>query len=202
MKNFEQYLMDKYPDLFHEEDGNRICSCGAWVPAGWETIVDNLCGSITEYSKHTYRSAFDVLSKKYYFWEYIAKITDRSHLYFIKAFPKYNKREFNKPFFAFIQKIRDKASKHIKYKKVYPPGVKIDQIKEKFGDLRFYFSGGDDQISGMVRFAEYLCGQTCEITGKKGQMCSSAGGWMKTLCEEEAIRLSYKPLNEYNTKES
>lgn len=202
MKNFEQHLMDKYPELFYSEEGSLTCPCGVWVPQGWENIVDNLCGSIVNYTKHTYRSAFDVISKKYYFWEYIVKIIDRSHLCFIKVFPKYNKWEFNKPYFAFVQKIRDKASKYRKYRKVYPPGIKIDQIKEKFGTLRFYFSGGDEQITGMVRFAEYLSDQTCEITGKKGQMCSSAGGWMKTLSTEEALKIGYKPINERITKES
>lgn len=35
-----------------------------------------------------------------------------------------------------------------------PLDFKVEQIKEKFGGLRFYYSGGDDMIEGMVRVAE------------------------------------------------
>jgi hypothetical protein len=33
---------------------------------------------------------------------------------------------------------------------------RVDQIKEKFGGLRFYVSGEDDTIKGMIRMAETL----------------------------------------------
>ena len=32
--------------------------------------------------------------------------------------------------------------------------VTLDQVKSKFGGLRFYYTGGDDYISGMVSLAE------------------------------------------------
>ena len=31
-----------------------------------------------------------------------------------------------------------------------PPQVIVDQVKEKFGTLLFYFHGGDDELNGMV----------------------------------------------------
>ena len=34
------------------------------------------------------------------------------------------------------------------------PQVTLDQVKEKFGTLRFYYTGGDDYIRGMVTMAE------------------------------------------------
>ena len=42
------------------------------------------------------------------------------------------------------------------------PQVTLDQVKEKFGTLRFYYSGGDDYISGLVSMAESMTGVTCE----------------------------------------
>ena len=60
--------------------------------------------------------------------------------------------------------------------------VVVEQIKEKFGGLRFYYQGGDDQISGMVRMAEAWAGHHCEICGAPGK--SRNGGWIKTLCDE------------------
>lgn len=59
--------------------------------------------------------------------------------------------------------------------------VTIDQIKEKFGCLRFYYSGGDEYISGMVTLAESMSGVTCEECGSIGERRS--GGWIRTLCD-------------------
>jgi hypothetical protein len=62
------------------------------------------------------------------------------------------------------------------------PQVTLDQVKEKFGTLRFYYTGGDDTIRGMVRMAESMSGVTCEECGKPGT--STSGGWIKTVCKE------------------
>ena len=61
------------------------------------------------------------------------------------------------------------------------PQVVVGQIKEKFGGLRFYYSGGDDEISGMVRMAEAWANNTCETCGAPGKRRD--GGWIKTLCD-------------------
>jgi hypothetical protein len=62
------------------------------------------------------------------------------------------------------------------------PQVTLDQVKEKFGTLRFYYTGGDDVIDGMVRMAESMSGVTCEVCGKPGT--STGGSWIKTACVE------------------
>ena len=62
--------------------------------------------------------------------------------------------------------------------------VTLDQVKEKFGTLRFYYSGGDDVVDGMVRMAESMSSVTCEECGKPGT--STGGGWIKTVCVEHA----------------
>jgi hypothetical protein len=61
------------------------------------------------------------------------------------------------------------------------PQVTVAQIKEKFGGLRFYYSGGDDEISGMVRMAEAWADHSCETCGAPGKQ--REGGWIKTLCD-------------------
>ena len=58
--------------------------------------------------------------------------------------------------------------------------VVVAQIKEKFGGLRFYYDGGDDQISGMVRMAEAWASHACEECGAPGM--TGGKGWIKTLC--------------------
>lgn len=61
------------------------------------------------------------------------------------------------------------------------PQVKIEQIKEKFGTLRFYYQGGDDFIHGAVWFAEGMSGMLCESCGAPGER--RHGGWVRTLCD-------------------
>jgi hypothetical protein len=60
--------------------------------------------------------------------------------------------------------------------------VVVEQIKEKFGGLRFYYQGGDDRVDGMVRMAEAWADHSCEECGKPGERRS--GGWVRTLCDE------------------
>lgn len=62
------------------------------------------------------------------------------------------------------------------------PQVTLDQVKEKFGTLRFYYTGGDDAIDGMVRMAESMSGVTCESCGNPADR-SSDHGWVRTMCE-------------------
>ncbi len=58
---------------------------------------------------------------------------------------------------------------------------KFDQIKEKFGGLRVYYSGGDDRVYGWVDFAEAMSYKICEVCGNKGKPNKS--GWISTLCD-------------------
>jgi hypothetical protein len=61
------------------------------------------------------------------------------------------------------------------------PQVVAVQVKEKFGGLRFYYDGGDDQVYGMVRMAESWASVTCETCGAPGEL--RHGGWIRTLCD-------------------
>ena len=74
------------------------------------------------------------------------------------------------------------------------PQVTLDQVKEKFGTLRFYYTGGDDIIDGMVRMAESMSGVTCEECSAPAQ--THGPGWIRTRCEpcddkREAARKAY-----------
>lgn len=60
--------------------------------------------------------------------------------------------------------------------------VKFDQVKEKYGGLRLYFSGGDDYVEGLVSMAEAFSYQVCEVCGNKGE--PNKGGWISTLCSD------------------
>jgi hypothetical protein len=61
------------------------------------------------------------------------------------------------------------------------PQVVVEQIKEKFGGLRFYYQGGDEQVHGMVRMAEAWAANCCEECCAPG--IRRNGGWIRTLCD-------------------
>jgi hypothetical protein len=103
---------------------------------------------------------------------------------------------------------------------VSAPQVVADQVKQKFGTLRFYFHLEYDPVSlelakkypeleqinkryadyidGIVHFADVASGRTCEVTGADGEMCVR-GGWLKVLNHEVAKTErydGYKPWSE------
>lgn len=59
--------------------------------------------------------------------------------------------------------------------------VKFDQVKEKFGGLRIYYSGGDDYIDGVTSMVEEYSYKVCEVCGNAGK--PNKGGWITTLCD-------------------
>jgi len=60
--------------------------------------------------------------------------------------------------------------------------VKFDQIKEKLGGLRIYFSGGDRYVQGLVSMAEAMSYRLCEVCGNHGK--PNKNGWIHTLCDK------------------
>ena len=74
--------------------------------------------------------------------------------------------------------------------------VTLDQVKEKFGTLRFYYTGGDDVIDGMVRMAESMSGVMCEECSAPAK--THGPGWIRTICEpcEEARELARQKATE------
>lgn len=107
--------------------------------------------------------------------------------------------------------------------KVEPPQVVADQIKEKFGTLRFYYhleynkdnvslvetkkypqlteinKRYSDYIDGIIHFAEIASSRTCEVTGASGKMYVG-DGWIKVISEEVSKTKAYKGYKVCNPK--
>lgn len=58
------------------------------------------------------------------------------------------------------------------------------QVKEKFGTLRFYMAGTNEEIEAAIDEAEAESAVTCEVCGAPGAERTSKSGWISTLCEE------------------
>lgn len=64
------------------------------------------------------------------------------------------------------------------------PDYTLEQVKEKFGGLRYYYQPSREdlreQLDDLVRMAESACADTCEVTGQPGYLMHKAGQY-KTL---------------------
>lgn len=66
-------------------------------------------------------------------------------------------------------------------------GLKIQQIKEKFGTLRFYYNGHSEvenathMMENLIVAAELESEKTCEWCGAPGKRRKT--NWIKTLCD-------------------
>lgn len=64
------------------------------------------------------------------------------------------------------------------------------QVKEKYGELRFYHNSGDEMIHQMVEEAEARSEQICEQCGQPGALTETLKGWLQTRCFEHSFSLS------------
>lgn len=68
------------------------------------------------------------------------------------------------------------------------PEYHIEQIKEKFGGLRYYVRLPEDKaifmpvVQGLIEVAENKSFDTCEVCGEPGEPVSRKSGWVKTVC--------------------
>lgn len=80
---------------------------------------------------------------------------------------------------------------------------KIVQIKEKFGGLRFYIDGGDEQIHAWISFAESMSYDICEECGTN-QNIGTTSGWIRTICGDCSTKIKKQDVwksNEDRAKE-
>jgi hypothetical protein len=175
----DRYLVLKYPKLFVNRYKSPMETClsfGFECDSGWFWLIDNLCDSIQSYTDNNskrwriknkfVRVVFDFINKQRW----------NSKFKFVRSFLiKYLK---------YTSKFENKFEKE-EYETI--PQVTVDQVKEKFGGLRFYYSGGNDTIHGMVWLAEHMSYNICEICGSTKNLGSTTG-WIKNICEECATK--------------
>jgi hypothetical protein len=57
----------------------------------------------------------------------------------------------------------------------------LQQIKEKFGGLRFYVGNATSEMHSLIDAAEQKSLKTCEVCGSPGETRDRL--WIKTLCD-------------------
>jgi hypothetical protein len=87
-----------------------------------------------------------------------------------------------------IDYMADLSPEVLKELKVDEMRVVADQVKEKYGTLRFYWHGDNlpedtwAEINGAVSMAEMLSDSICENCGERGEM--RGPGWMSVKCDK------------------
>lgn len=167
-------LVKKYPKIFADpkDPTKPNLTWGFEHGDGWYWIIDSLGHCIQSHIDWTEKQAAE--AKKY------NAMVDACAKGDWKLFYEYYASfESNKTFLESRMKDVMKDGKRMTADPA--PQVVASQVKEKFGTLRFYHSGGDDAIAGMIRMAEEMSGTTCEECGKPGT--TTQGGWIRTLCK-------------------
>ena len=64
--------------------------------------------------------------------------------------------------------------------------IRVTQIKEKFGTLRFYIGGGTEEQYSAINLAELMSSNICERCGKFDSSIkpSTDSCWVSTRCKE------------------
>ncbi len=159
----DKYLCDKYPKIFAERNlpMDQTCMCWGFPGDGWFFLLDRLCEGIqSRIDNPGYiqkKCLWNVFVKFYTNWVW-NRVLFPLHIRWSKLCPRYQ------------------------YEKEVIPQVVAHQVKEKFGTLRFYHSGGNEEIRGMVDLAESLTYRICEDCGTFNETVGSTSGWIHVCC--------------------
>lgn len=170
-------LCKKYPKIFKDRYADVHTTAMCWgfeCGDGWYNIIDKLCANIQGHID----------------WKRKERIRNLRYNRALKAALEGDTSKLLK-YYSFNGQVPNWASERVHedmlkhtYRNVTEkiPQVVAEQVKEKFGGLRFYYRGGDEYINGMSTMAESMSYVTCEECGKPGKR--NSGGWIRTVCEE------------------
>jgi hypothetical protein len=136
--------------------------CEMSINDGWFDIIDILCGNIQN-------RIDNVIRQREYTIEWNENVND----------PDFEWTT------AFVEREEREVPELVEQ-------VVATQIKEKFGTLRFYYSGGDEYIRGLDAMAASMSGVICEQCGNPGTSRSNKKQrWILVLCDKHAEEQGY-----------
>lgn len=119
---------------------------------------------------------------------YNKKSITKEHCRKLKELPLYNDIifEIQDGWFQLVYDLGKKIINYCDEKEIEYPN--IFQIKEKFGQLRFYnsYTLTHKEIENIVIEFEEMSSNICEICGKKAKTLVLSNGLFKTLCPEHS----------------
>ena len=195
-EELDKKLCEKYPEMFKHRHADPTLTPMAWgfdCGDGWYNLIDNLCSIIKSHQDN-------LESDRQYNVKYIkmreAALEGDWSLFNDRHLSGLKDKESNK-YVDWIQSQKDHLLGKIPEwcSNVEPiDSVVVEQVKEKFGGLRFYQICGDEFVMGAVALAERMSYTICEECGEPGKLRS--GGWMRTLCDRHAAKYDYTDTEE------
>jgi hypothetical protein len=155
-----KYLVEKYPKILKQSDVNKDHCYGLFgieCSDGWFLHLDRMFNSI--------QSMIDFSESNY----------------------ENLQRHYNKlPWYKKLMSLYKRSRYHYFRNNQTPiPQVTALQIKEKFGTLRFYYTGGDERLTPIVDFYESYTQYICEDCGSTVDV-GSTSGWIRNVCQKHA----------------
>lgn len=187
-EELDKLLCERYPKLFVNRHASEQETCMCWGFAcgdGWFNILNALCSNIQHHIDWSVKNNQWDLNYNQMIEEHNAGDSTKLDKYCgTSAWGIDRKEEVLKKGLITVRPIIEQ--------------VVVEQVKEKFGTLRFYTTGGDDYIHGLISMAESMSGVTCESCGNPGER--RGGGWVHTYCtpcevKREEERAAYAKEN-------
>lgn len=189
-QELDEFLCKTYPKMFRDRHAPMTQTCLCWgleIGDGWANILLSLCDNIQwhiDESRKTRARAikFNRAMKR-------ALGGDTTELIRLNSFGG----AITKQTLELVDRAMTRANP---YRDV-PDAchqVVVTQVKEKYGTLRFYYSGGDEYISGLVNMAESMSECTCEQCGAPGEL--NSGGWLSVKCDTHRSELDKYEVDE------
>jgi hypothetical protein len=173
-EELDKALCAKYPKIFKNRYADMRTTAMCWGfehGDGWYNIIDMMCANIQNHIDRTRRDRHDALV-----WNRALSRASRGDFSTYSRLKGWQQK--------WIDEALDDPEPQLKIVPEACPQVVASQVKEKFGTLRFYYSGGDSVVSGIERMAESMTVVTCEKCGAPGK--TRNGGWIQTLCDTHA----------------
>jgi hypothetical protein len=177
-QELDDLLCKRYPNIFADRNRTMTETAMCWGfehGDGWYNIIDQLCANIQSHIDQSVKN--NQWDLKYNAMVTKALAGDITEL-----------EEYYNGYYNADDRMKETLEQGLKNVRPVIPQVVAEQVKEKFGTLRFYYRGGDDYISGLVSMAESMSAVTCEVCGDPGE--SRGNGWISTLCDKHAKKNS------------
>ena len=173
-EELDNKLCAKYPKIFRDRRApmNQTCMCWGFEHGdGWYNIIDQMCANIQHHIDWTRKQRLNALLYN--------RALSRAIKGDLSTYNRLSVWQRNQ-----IDDDLKDPEPQLRHVPEACPQVVAMQVKEKFGTLRFYYSGGDDIVRGIERMADSMSAVTCEECGIPGRI--RHGGWISTHCDEHA----------------
>ena len=161
---YNNILCTRYPRLFRNRwrpPGSSVQHWSFECDIGWFAIIDRACDLITRHVYHARRRRVRALL--------VNRAMRRARRGDFSSLERIYYQSANKQGWDIML---DELSKDgFPYTEV-PENFTVvaDQIKEKWGSLRFYCTGGDDYVAGVIAMAETMSSLLCGSCGRAREL--------------------------------